>query len=89
MPAHPALLPGVLRVQVRHRPLGRDRAEPSACSTAERKELNDYLSFLKGGCSKWPLDLLRDAGVDMHRPQPVDTALAHFDKLVEEFDSLV
>jgi len=53
------------------------------------KELCDYLSFLQGGCSKWPLDLLRDAGVDMEKPQPVDTALAHFDKLVEEFDALV
>ncbi|HEY7120358.1 MAG TPA: oligoendopeptidase F, partial [Tepidisphaeraceae bacterium] len=27
-------------------------------------ELDAYLNFLKGGCSKWPLDLLRDAGVD-------------------------
>jgi oligoendopeptidase F len=53
------------------------------------KELNDYLLFLKGGCSKWPLDLLRDAGVDMERPQPVDTALRHFEKLVDEIDSLV
>ena len=28
-----------------------------------KTELNQYLSFLKGGCSKDPLDLLRDAGV--------------------------
>ena len=53
------------------------------------KELHDYLSFLKGGCSKWPLDLLRDAGVDMEKPQAVDTALTHFDRLVNEFDALV
>jgi len=52
-------------------------------------ELNDYLRFLSGGCSKWPLDLLRDAGVDMERPEPVDTALAHFDRLVEELDELM
>ena len=24
-----------------------------------KQELNDYLSFLKGGCSKWPLELLQ------------------------------
>ena len=53
------------------------------------KELNDYLSFLKGGCSKWPLDLLRDAGVDMESPSPVDTALAHFESLVAQLDELV
>ncbi len=52
-------------------------------------ELNDYLSFLKGGCSKYPLDLLRDAGVDMEQPEPVDTALAHFEQLVEELDELL
>lgn len=54
-----------------------------------KKELDDYLSFLKGGCSKYPLDLLRDAGVDMEQPGPVDTALSHFEKLVEELDELL
>jgi oligoendopeptidase F len=54
-----------------------------------KPELHAYLSFLKGGCSKWPLDLLRDAGVDMEKPEPVDTALAHFDRLVGELDALV
>ena len=54
-----------------------------------KQELNDYLNFLKGGCSKDPLDLLRDAGVDMGKPEPVDTALARFGKLVEELDSLL
>src|ERR1043166_4700152 len=34
-------------------------------TTGGHRELNDYLGFLKGGCSKYPLDLLRDAGVDM------------------------
>jgi oligoendopeptidase F len=54
-----------------------------------KKELNDYLSFLKGGCSKWPLDLLKDAGVDMARPEPVETALNYFERLVEELDELI
>ena len=54
-----------------------------------KKELDAYLGFLKGGSSKFPLDLLRDAGVDMERPEPVDTALEHFGRLVEELDSLL
>src|SRR3954469_25720959 len=54
-----------------------------------KQELSDYLSFLKGGCSKYPLDLLRDAGVDMEKPAPVDTALRHFGKLVDELASLL
>jgi len=54
-----------------------------------RRELADYLGFLKGGCSKDPLDLLRDAGVDMEKPHAVDTALEHFAQLVEELDELL
>ncbi|MBM4004564.1 MAG: oligoendopeptidase F [Planctomycetes bacterium] len=52
-------------------------------------ELRDYLNFLQGGCSKYPLELLRDAGVDMESPQPIDTALRHFDSLVSELDALL
>jgi oligoendopeptidase F len=54
-----------------------------------KQELDDYLSFLRGGCSKDPLDLLKGAGVDMERPEPVETALSYFGKLVEELDELL
>ncbi len=54
-----------------------------------QRELSDYLSFLKGGCSKYPLDLLRDAGVDMAKPEPVETALDRFESLVDELDALL
>lgn len=54
-----------------------------------KKELADYIAFLSGGCSKDPLDLLRDAGVDMEKPEPVDTALTHFGTLVKELDELL
>lgn len=68
----------------------------SAAVALSRKVLNGgpadlaaYLNFLKGGCSKDPLDLLRDAGVDMEKPEPVETTLAHFKRLVEELDELL
>lgn len=54
-----------------------------------QQELNDYLSFLKGGCSKYPLELLKDAGVDMTTPAPVQTALDRFEALVDELDELL
>lgn len=54
-----------------------------------KQELDAYLGFLKAGCSKDPLDLLRDAGVDMETPQPVQTALAYFGQLVDELDRLL
>jgi oligoendopeptidase F len=54
-----------------------------------RSDLDAYLSFLKGGCSKWPLDLLRDAGVDMEQPAPVNAAMRRFGELVEELEDLL
>ncbi len=53
------------------------------------EELRDYLNFLKGGCSKDPLDLLRGAGVDMEKPDRVDHALAQFGAWVKELDRLI
>lgn len=53
------------------------------------RELEQYLGFLKAGCSKDPLDLLRDAGVDMTRPEPVETALERFSALVKQLDELI
>ena len=53
------------------------------------RELDAYLGFLRGGCSQWPLDLLRSAGVDMEKPGPVNTTLAHFGDLVDELDELI
>jgi len=52
-------------------------------------DLADYLAFLRSGCSKYPLDLLRDAGVDLESPEPVDTALSQFSELVEQLDQLL
>jgi oligoendopeptidase F len=53
------------------------------------KEREEYLGFLKAGCSKYPLDILRDAGVDMEQPTPVAAALKRFDQLVSQLDELV
>lgn len=54
-----------------------------------QKELDAYLGFLKGGCSKYPLDLLRGAGVDMEQPAPVNTALKYFSGLVTQLEQLL
>ena len=48
-----------------------------------------YMSFLKGGESKDPIDLLKMAGVDMTTEKPVADALALFGELVTESETLV
>ena len=50
--------------------------------------VDDYINFLKGGCSKDPISLLKGAGVDMSSEKPVNDALAKFGELVREFGEL-
>jgi len=51
--------------------------------------VKDYLNFLCGGCSKAPLELLKDAGVDMTSSEPVNQALALFGRLLDEMEALM
>lgn len=48
-----------------------------------------YLGFLSGGSSKDPISLLRDAGVDMASPAPIEDALRLFGELIDEMDELL
>lgn len=57
--------------------------------TEGKPALHDYLGFLKGGCSKPPIELLRGAGVDMASAEPIENALALFDSLLDEMDELI
>ena len=53
------------------------------------RERDEYLAFLKGGCSKEPLDLLRDAGVDMTKPEAIRAPMQKFASLVDELERLL
>ncbi|HEX9016524.1 MAG TPA: oligoendopeptidase F [Chloroflexota bacterium] len=47
-----------------------------------------YLRFLSSGSSRYSIDLLRDAGVDMTSPRPVEEALQVFSELLDEMERL-
>jgi len=49
----------------------------------------DYLRFLSTGDSDDPIELLKIAGVDMSRPEPVDDAMRVFGGLAEELRALI
>lgn len=53
------------------------------------KARDSYLNFLKGGGSRYPLDQLKTAGVDMATPEPILGAIAVFDGLVKELEALL
>ncbi len=48
----------------------------------------DYINFLKGGSSKYSIDLLKGAGVDMSTPKPVENAMKVFEELLDKMESL-
>ncbi|MCL2478495.1 MAG: oligoendopeptidase F [Treponema sp.] len=67
----------------------------AALALAERvmsggeKERGDYFSFLKSGGSKFPIESLKAAGVDMSTPAPVESACRIFGRLVDELEKLL
>ena len=67
----------------------------AALALAERvlsggeKERQDYFTFLKSGGSRFPIESLNAAGVDMSSPAPVNAACAAFGRLVDELEKLL
>jgi oligoendopeptidase F len=45
------------------------------------------LEVLKAGGTRTPLELMRQAGVDMGSPQPIHDAVAHVGRLIDELES--
>ncbi|HEX8154561.1 MAG TPA: oligoendopeptidase F, partial [Thermoanaerobaculia bacterium] len=48
-----------------------------------------YLTFLSSGGSKYPIDLLRDAGVDMTTSQPLELTMKKMNRVMDEMEKLL
>jgi len=55
----------------------------------EPNAVENYLGFLKAGCSDYPLDVLKRAGVDLTTPAPVDEAFAVMSDYVDRLEKLL
>lgn len=53
------------------------------------KEREDYFKFLKSGGSRYPIEALKVAGVDMSTTEPIQKALDKFKEIVDELENLV
>lgn len=51
-----------------------------------QKELQEYLSFLSAGCSRPPLEILKDAGVDLLTSAPLEALIQHFEELIFQLE---
>jgi oligoendopeptidase F len=48
-----------------------------------------YKRFLSSGDSDYSINLLRDAGVDLSTPQPIQAALDSFDRYLDQLEALL
>ena len=48
-----------------------------------------YLTFLGSGSSKYPIDLLKDAGVDMTTDEPLDQTMQTMNRVMDEMDEIL
>ena len=51
--------------------------------------LDAYLNFLRSGCSHFPLQTLKAAGVDMTTPAPIESTLRLFERRLDELEELL
>lgn len=51
-----------------------------------KTERDDYFAFLKSGGSRYPIDSLKVAGVDMESAEPIQSALDKFSQIVDELE---
>ena len=56
---------------------------------AESGAVDAYLGFLKSGGSKFPLETLKAAGVDMTTPKPIESTLVLFERRLGELEELL
>ena len=50
--------------------------------------MEKYKGFLKSGGSKYPVDILKDAGVDMTTPAPIEATIKRFNELLDMLEEL-
>ena len=48
-----------------------------------------YLTFLSAGGSKYPIDLLKDAGVDMTTDEPLDLTIKQMNRIMDEMEAIL
>lgn len=54
-----------------------------------KAERDAYLTFLKSGCSRYPIETLKAAGVDMRTPEPVKATIEIFRQYVKVLAGLL
>ncbi len=57
--------------------------------TGQADAVKRYRTFLASGGSKYPIDLLKDAGVDMTTTEPLDLTIQKMNRVMDEIEKLM
>lgn len=57
--------------------------------TGDKESLSRYMSFLSAGRSKYPIDELADAGIDMLSAKPFDQCISKMNSLMDQIEELL
>ena len=57
--------------------------------SGEQRSVDAYMNFLRSGGSKFPLETLKAAGVDMTTPAPIESTLQLFERRLDELEALL
>ena len=62
-------------------------ARPAEKGTTAKRDA--YLNMLRSGSSKYPVDLLKDAGVDMTTSAPFEAAMREMTRIMDEMEKIL
>src|SRR3954464_4837932 len=66
-----------------------EAAKNAKAGTAKTPRRDAYLKMLSSGSSRYAIDLLKDAGVDMTTSVPFDAAIAEMNSTMDEMERLL
>jgi oligoendopeptidase F len=55
----------------------------------DQAAIKRYLTFLSAGGSKYPVDLLKDAGVDMTTDEPLELTMKQMNRVMDQMEALL
>jgi oligoendopeptidase F len=55
----------------------------------DKEKIDKYLTFLKSGGKDYPLNILKEAGVDMENPKVLENAFSKFEEYITRLEKLV
>jgi oligoendopeptidase F len=55
----------------------------------DKEAISKYIAFLESGEKDYPINILKDAGVDMSSPEPIRKAMKKFEELLNKMEALL